>query len=336
MIVTEYERPEELVEYIHVLDEKINYYKDVKLQLSYGVYMVEDKKMELRQMEDRAAMARKAAKKNVLSNILFYKEQFKDNLYNRKFIEENMQSAITERQFQMYLQPKYSIAQNVIIGAEALVRWIHPERGMIFPNQFIPIIEENGFVKNVDYYIWNEASRFIKRCCEKGVRPCPISVNVSRIHLRDNDECIRMLSEMIEENEISKNLLELEITESADDQQISQKALQLKEEGFTLLMDDFGSGYSSLNILLETPFDVIKLDKKFMENMMVSGKGRLILEQVVAMANKLGLGLLAEGVETKEQVELLQSIGCDQVQGYYYAKPMPAEEFFELLKEQES
>lgn len=116
--------------------------------------------------------------------------------------------------------------------------------------------------------------------------------------------------------------------------QVSLKALELKEEGFKLLMDDFGSGYSSLNILLETPFDVIKLDKKFMENMMVSGKGRLILEQVVSMANKLELGLLAEGVETKDQIELLQSIGCDQVQGYYYAKPMPEEEFYALLEKQ--
>lgn len=139
---------------------------------------------------------------------------------------------------------------------------------------------------------------------------------------------------MIDDNHISKELLELEITESADDQQISMKALLLKEAGFTLLMDDFGSGYSSLNILLETPFDVIKLDKKFMENMMVSNKGKLILEQVVLMADKLELGLLAEGVETKEQIDLLENIGCDQVQGYYYAKPMPEEEFFTLLKEQ--
>lgn len=131
-------------------------------------------------------------------------------------------------------------------------------------------------------------------------------------------------------------MLELEITETADNQSISMKSVELKEHGFTLLMDDFGSGYSSLNILLETPFDVIKLDKKFIENMLVSRKGRLILEQVVAMANKLGLGLLAEGVETREQVELLQQIGCDQVQGYYYAKPMPQDEFFSLLVQQQT
>lgn len=333
MVVTEYEKEEELIDFINRLDKKISCFKDVKLHMSYGVYTIEDKNMELRQMEDRAAMARKAAKQNVLTNILFYKEQFKDTLYNRKFIEENMQAAITERQFKMYLQPKYSIAKNEIIGAEALVRWLHPVRGMIYPGEFIPVIEENGFIQKVDYYIWEEACRFIKKCENEGITACPVSVNVSRVHLHD-DECIRVLTDMIKRNNIPKEMLELEITETAQDQQISLKALQLKEEGFILLMDDFGSGYSSLNILLETPFDVIKLDKKFMENMMVSNKGRLILEQVVSMAGKLKLGLLAEGVETKEQVELLRNIGCDQVQGFYYARPMPEEEFFELLKEQ--
>jgi len=333
MVVTEYDNEEELVDFINRLDAKISYFKNVKLQLSYGVYTVEDKSMELRQMEDRAAMARKASKTNILTKILFYKEQFKELLYNRKFIEENMQAAITERQFMMYLQPKYSIIKNKIIGAEALIRWRHPERGMIYPDEFIPIIEENGFVRKADYYIWGEACRFIKRCENAGIKSCPISVNVSRIHLRDN-ECIQVLSDLIESNNIPKSLLELEITETADNKQVSMKALRLKEEGFTLLMDDFGSGYSSLNILLETPFDVIKLDKKFIENMMVSSKGRLILEQIVSMADKLNLGLLAEGVETKEQVELLKNIGCDQVQGYYYAKPMPEDDFFELLKKQ--
>lgn len=330
MVVTEYKNERELQAFIRELDSQTHLFKSVKLQMSFGVYTVEDREMELRQMEDRAAMARKAAKKNILRNILFYREQFKESLYNRKFIEENMQAAISERQFCIYLQPKYSITKNEIIGAEALVRWLHPERGMIFPDQFIPVIEENGFIKRLDYYIWEEACRFIKRCEAAGINNCPVSVNVSRIHLRDN-ECIGILSDMIKDYSIPKKLLELEITETADDQQISMKALQLKEEGFTLLMDDFGSGYSSLNILLETPFDVIKLDRKFMINMMLSGKGRLILEQVITMADKLQLGVLAEGVETKEQVELLQNIGCDQVQGYYYAKPMPEDEFYNLL-----
>ncbi|MCM1186459.1 MAG: EAL domain-containing protein [Lachnoclostridium sp.] len=334
MIVTEYESQEQLEKFVRELDSRIAYYKEVKLHVFYGIYTVEDRGMELRQMQDRASMARKTAKNSALTNIVFYREQFKESLYNRKFIEENVETAIAERQFMMYLQPKYSITRNKIIGAEALVRWKNPERGMIYPDQFIPIIEENGYIRKVDYYIWEEACRFIKKCLEADLKPCPISVNVSRVHLRD-DECIEILSDMIKRNGTPKHLLELEITESADDQQISRKALQLKEEGFVLLMDDFGSGYSSLNILLETPFDVIKLDKKFMENMMISGKGRLILEQVVTMVKKLDIGLLAEGVETKEQIEMLRNIGCDQVQGYYYAKPMPAEEFFVLFREQQ-
>ena len=317
MVVTEYENDGELLEFIRQIDQNINCFKDVKLHITFGVYSVEEGATEMRQMEDRAAMARRAAKNNILTNILFYKEQFKETLYNRKFIEENMETAIAENQFQMYLQPKYSISQNKIIGAEALVRWYHPRRGMIYPDQFIPVIEENGF---------------IKKCQDAGINACPVSVNVSRVHLRDN-ECIHVLSGLIAQSGIARNLLELEITETADSQQVSKKAFQLKEEGFTLLMDDFGSGYSSLNILLETPFDVIKLDRKFMENMMVSDKGKLILEQVVSMSDKLELGLLAEGVESKAQIDLLQSIGCDQVQGYYYAQPMPEDEFFALLKE---
>lgn len=331
MIVSEHISEKALADFIERLEGELGEWRQVSLQYTFGIYTVEDKAMELRQMEDRAAMARKAAKGNVTTNIVFYQEQFKELLYARRFIEANMQTAITQRQFQMYLQPKYSIKNNSVVGAEALVRWKHPKRGMIYPNEFIPVIEENGFIKNVDYYIWGEACRFVKRCFEEGVKVCPISVNVSRHHLQGED-FIAMLEKLIDESGIEKKYLELEITETVNDQQISEMSNRLKEEGFTLLMDDFGSGYSSLSILLETPFDVIKIDKKFMDHMMVSEKGKLILAQVVSMADKLGLGLLAEGVETKEQVEVLQSIGCDTVQGYYYAKPMPAEEFYELLK----
>ncbi len=331
MVVTEYDQEEELTSLIDLMDQRLSNFKTIKLQLCYGVYTVEDRQMELRQMQDRASMARKAAKENLLTNRLFYKEQFKESLYNRKFIEENMQTAIAQRQFIMYLQPKYSISRNEIIGAEALVRWRNPERGMIYPDQFIPVIEENGFIQKVDYYIWEEVCRFIQKCIHAGISICPISVNVSRVHLR-NSECMQVLADLIQKYEIPKNLLELEITETADSQQVSIRALQLKNAGYTLLMDDFGSGYSSLNILLETPFDVIKLDKKFVKNMMLSGKGRIILEQVVLMADQLKLGVLAEGVETIEQVEELRRMGCDQVQGYYYARPMPAEDFFALLQ----
>ncbi len=334
MIVTEYEKEEELIALIHELMGRISHYKDVKLQVSYGIYTVEDRGMELRQMQDRASMARCAAKDNMLTDIVFYEEELKEALYNLNFIEEHVETAIAERQFILYLQPKFSITRNRIIGAEALVRWQSPEKGMLYPDQFIPVIEENGFIKKLDYYVWEESCSFLRKCMDAGVEPCPVSVNMSRIHLKD-DECMRVLSEMVERHAVPRHFLELEITESSGSQQVSGTAQELKEEGFTLLMDDFGSGYSSLNILMDTPFDVIKLDKKFM-GMMMSGKGRLILEQMVAMAKKLDIGLLAEGVETQEQIEMLRNIGCDQVQGYYYAKPMPADEFLLLLKEQQA
>lgn len=331
MVVTEVPDADYPRRFINGLDELLSVYKNVTVRFSYGVYITEDKTMELRRMEDRAAIARRTAKAGAFSNIVFYKEQFKDSLYNIKFIEENLRKAIDEHQLSMYLQPKYSISHNKIIGAEALVRWINPERGIIYPDQFIPIIEENGSIIQVDHYIWNRACMFIRKCIDAGIDRCPISVNVSRVHLR-GDECPWILSDMVRSSGIPGKLLELEITETADDLLISRKTALLKESGFTLLMDDFGSGYSSLNVLLESPFDVIKLDKRFIENMMTSDKGRSILEHVLQMASDLDITVLAEGVETKEQVELLRSIGCDQVQGYYYAKPMPEDEFFELLK----
>ena len=172
---------------------------------------------------------------------------------------------------------------------------------------------------------------FIRKCIDAGIKPCPISVNVSRVHLR-GDECSQILSDMVHSSGIPGKLLELEITETADDLQISRQTALLKDSGFTLLMDDFGSGYSSLNVLLESPFDVIKLDKRFVESMMTSDKGQNILEHVLQMASNLDITVLAEGVETKAQVDLLRSIGCDQVQGYYYAKPMTEDKFFESLK----
>jgi len=333
-VVTEYDDISELYRMIGVVERELEIYKAVKLQYSIGVYLVEDVGMELRQMEDRAAMARKAAKNSLLSEVVFYQEQFKTSLYNRKFVEDNIDIAIKEGQLRMYLQPKYSISQNRIIGAEALVRWHHPKRGMIYPMDFLPVVEADGFIIKVDYYMWKKAGEFLWRCREAGIQDCPISVNLSRRHLQDR-EFMRVLDRIVEECGIRKQLLELEITETMEEH-VSQAAREMKEQGFKLLMDDFGSGYSSLNILLETPFDVLKLDRKFMENMMVSDKGRLILEHVITMAEQLKLGLIAEGVETRDQVEMLKQMGCDQVQGYYYAEPMPEEDFYRLLLENRS
>ncbi|MDE5951471.1 MAG: EAL domain-containing protein, partial [Acetatifactor sp.] len=244
-IVTEYNEESELYDLIGRLEQELGIYKAVKLQYSSGVYLVEDVDMELRQMEDRAGMARKAAKNSLLSEVVFYQEQFKASLYNRKFVEDNIDAAIKEGQLQMYLQPKYSISQNRIIGAEALVRWRHPKRGMIFPAEFLPVIEEDGFITKVDYYMWRKAAEFLQKCQKVGIEDCPVSANLSRRHLQDR-EFIRVLERIVEENGIRKQLLELEITETMEEH-VSQAAREIKDQGFKLLMDDFGSGYSSLN-----------------------------------------------------------------------------------------
>ncbi len=208
MVVTQYEEETELTAFVNRIREMLGDFKHIKLQYTFGIYMVDDRQMELRQMEDRAAMARKAAKENIMTDTAFYQEQFKEMLYTRRFIEENMKPAITNRQFQMYLQPKYSIAQHTIVGAEALVRWIHPVKGMIYPNEFIPVLEENGFIRNVDYYIWEEACYFIRQCEQEGIEGCPISVNVSRHHLVE-DEFIDVLDELIGKTAVQKSHLEI-------------------------------------------------------------------------------------------------------------------------------
>jgi len=283
-------------------------------------------------------MARKAAKNNFLNNILFYREQFKESIYSRRFIEENMEDAVAQGQLKMYLQPKYSISRGCIIGAEALVRWEHPVKGMIYPNDFIPVLEENSYIRKMDYYMWDKAAAFVRRCMDNGMKECPVSVNVSRIHLKD-EEFIDYLKIITEKYDIPERFLELEITETVNNQQLGKMAAILKKAGYRLLMDDFGSGYSSMNILLETPFDEIKLDKKFIDNMIHSVKGQIILRHVVSMSGELGVDIIAEGAESKEQIDLLQKIGCDKVQGYYYGRPVPEEEFFERMiinKEKES
>ena len=310
--------------------------------MSFGVYVTceedRDAQTSVSTLMDRAASAQRTVKNSYMNHIAYYDSVIRKKEIAEQIIISEMKKALETNQFQVYLQPKCEMDTGKIIGSEALVRWIHPSQGIISPGEFIPVFEKNGFISELDYFVLRTTCQMIRRWLDEGKKVYPISVNVSRTDLY-NPNLLEQIKECVAEFEVPHELIAFELTESAfvsDNMQLYNLAKLLQENHFNVMMDDFGSGYSSLNILLETPFDVIKLDKKFMENMMVSGKGRLILEQVVSMADKLDLGLLAEGVETKDQIELLQSIGCDQVQGYYYAKPMPEEEFFELLKKQQA
>ena len=266
-----------------------------------------------------------------MENIGFYDSAMKISLKRRKLIEDDMKDALTNGEFKMYLQPKYSISGGDVIGAEALVRWLHPQRGMIAPNDFIPIFEQNGFVVKLDEYIWERACSLVRRQLDEGIEPVPISVNVSRVHLTGED-FIDFAERLIKKYDIPKSLLELEITETIENINANRMVREAKERGFTLLMDDFGSGYSSLNNLKSTPFDVLKIDRSFLSSFMESERGQKIISHTIAMSRDIGLDIIAEGVETKEQAAFLSSCGCDAAQGFYYSRPMPEEMFMELME----
>ncbi|MBR1624064.1 MAG: EAL domain-containing response regulator, partial [Pseudobutyrivibrio sp.] len=262
-------------------------------------------------------------------------EANKDNAGNS--LLSDMGEAINEGQFVVYYQPKYAIQgeEPVLSSAEALVRWNHPELGMINPEYFIGVFENNGMIHELDHFVWRQAAKQIKDWKAELGSSVPISVNVSRIDLLDtafvNDIC-----KIVEEEEIETNELMLEITESAyteDSESIISTVQHLRELGFHIEMDDFGTGYSSLNMISSLPIDILKLDIGFVRHIHENDKDYRMVEIILEMAKLLEVKVVAEGVEEKAQYELLKKAGVDVVQGYYFSKPLPAEEFGQLVKE---
>lgn len=301
--------------------------------LSFGLYRIDDKTLPVSVMCDRANMALWKAKGNFKNPYCEYDEKMRQQVLKEQKIINAMEMAIQNKEFTLYLQPKYDIEQGTIIGAEALVRWISQENGFISPGDFIPVFENNGFVYEVDKFIWEESCRYLRKWLDEGREVHPISVNVSRIDLYD-PKLVKHLVDLREKYQLPSQYLELEITESAyteDPEQIITITRQLREAGFVILMDDFGTGYSSLNMLKDIQIDVLKLDMGFLKSSDYSAKGGNILTAILKMAESLKMQTIAEGVETKEQVEFLKSIGCKYVQGFYYSKPLPVGEFEKLI-----
>ena len=242
-----------------------------------------------------------------------------------------MERALRAREFQVYLQPKYSTKEEVLSGAEALVRWIHPTEGFVPPYRFIPIFENNGFIIQLDDYMLTEVARQQAKWIAEGEKVVPISVNVSRVHFVKED-LAEHICELVDQFKVPHDVIELELTESAffDDKEVLLNTIKkLKEYGFKISMDDFGAGYSSLNSLKELPLDVVKLDAEFFRDKGESGRGKLIVEDTISLAKKLNMRIVAEGIETREQVDFLADLNCDLILGYYFAKPMPISEFEE-------
>ena len=304
-----------------------------------GVYKVPKDADSAVGMHDMAMEAQKHVIGNFDNRICYYEEKMTEEVEKEIDILNESRIALERRQFYLAVQPKCRIATGKIVGAEALVRWKHPERGMIFPGQFIPVLEKNGFISDLDLYVWEEACRYIRRWTDMGIQPVPISINVSRIDMLSMD-VVKELNQLIEKYQIDKKYLKVEITESAyvdNANKILDILRNLEEEGYTLLMDDFGSGYSSLNMLKEAIVDILKIDMKFLDMSEAdTQKGLTILKSIIDMSNEMNLPIIVEGVETKEQAEFLNKMKVRYAQGYLFYRPMHIDDFETLIMDSEN
>ena len=309
--------------------------RNVRLRLRLGVYSDVDKSIEIERRFDRAKLASDTAKGGFAGTVVYYDRKLQESELFEEQLLESFHTAIKEKQFLVYYQPKFDIRgdEPVLCSAEALVRWKHPELGLINPGIFIPLFENNGLIGELDCFVWSEAAAQLHSWKERFGFAVPISVNVSRVDMMDHD-MMDSLQKLISEYGLSFRDLSLEITESAyteDADRIIEEVKQLRDMGFTVEMDDFGSGYSSLNMISRLPIDALKLDMQFIRNAFSERRDTSMLEIVFEIAEMLGVPTIAEGVETEEQMLTLKVMGCDIVQGYYFSRPLPADEFEPFL-----
>ncbi len=299
-----------------------------------GVYRTnQDENISLSSMYDRASIAIGRIKNNYINKISFFTPDMLEFIDDEYRIVHEVIKGIDNKEFTFYLQPKYNMVNNKVFGAEALVRW--PKNGVIIPpNKYIPILEKTGSITILDKYVWECVAKWQRSIIDRGLKPIPVSVNVSRLDLY-NMNVAEFFLDLIKKYEIPASLIEIEITESAYVDRfdtITKMVSDLRMEGFKILIDDFGTGYSSLNILKNLHFDVLKLDIKFLD--ITEGKndkGINILESVVNMVKSINLPIIAEGVETDRQMETLKDMGCRYAQGYLFYKPMPIADFEKLI-----
>lgn len=296
-----------------------------------GVYRIEDPASPVSIMCDRAVIALRTVKGSYFDRVALYDPGMREALVLEREVVAGIESALREDRIELFLQPKCNIRTGKIVGAEALACWRHPERGIVAPGEFIPLIERNGLVRSLDLRVWEKTAAWIRGLIDEGVQPVPVSVNVSRADIYLVDVAAE-LHALVERYGIEPSLIEVEITESAYSERPDRIVAafdELAERGFTVLMDDFGSGYSSLNMLKDINVDVLKIDMRFLDR--DDRRSKDIMESVIRMARWLDLPVIAEGVETREQVNFLLDVGCSYAQGYYYARPMEAAAFEALL-----
>ena len=302
-----------------------------RIRVRMGVYAGVDKTLDMERRFDHAKMAADSIRTSFTNTIALYDDALHEQEIFSERLLDDFQEALDRKQFIVYYQPKFDIRPDtpVLCGAEALVRWRHPELGMVNPGVFIPLFEGNGLIRDLDTYVWREAAARIRDWKDRFGDAVPVSVNVSRVDVLDPD-LIGNLKDLIAEFSLDPADLHLEITESAyteDAGQIIRTVNKLREAGFLIEMDDFGSGYSSLNMISTLPIDALKLDMLFIRTAFGEGGDRRMLKVTVDISDILGVPMIAEGVETEEQMLALKQLGCAVVQGYYFSRPVPPEEF---------
>lgn len=322
-----------LMKYDENAEENIGFFPAI------GVYVIDDKNLSITTIYDRSVLALTTVKGNYIHRIAYYKPALQSRIEEEHKILLDFQQGLEHHEFVLYLQPKCNIITGKIVGSEALVRWQHPKKGLLMPGAFIPLLERKGIIGKLDYYVWESACQHIRKWMDEGVRPLPISVNLSRIDIFTMD-VVKCFKELIQKYQIEQDLIEIEITESAyveEYDKVTAIITELRKAGFHVLMDDFGSGYSSLNMLKDVNVDVLKIDMKFLNiDEKAEGKDISILEAIINMAKLMSLHIIAEGVERAEQVDLLIDTGCMYAQGYLFYKPMDASSFENVIRNQEN
>lgn len=308
--------------------------QDYNLALSFGIYVIKKPFKSLPVMLDYANIAKKTMKGKVGDPIAEYTAEMDKHMELKKKITICMEASLQHGEFITCMQPKYSLVDESLVGAEVLARWKHPEMGMLSPIFFIPLFEQNGFIEKLDMYMFESTCKMIQKWRKGGVTKIPrISVNISRATL-SRINLVDELKKITEKYEVETDWLEIEITEGtfeSNTEKIIEIINKFKLVGFYVSIDDFGSGYSSLNILKDMPADIIKIDKEFLSDTFYSEKGKKIINSVIKMSKELNLETLVEGIETKEQAKVLKNMGCDVAQGYYFSKPIKPEEFENMI-----
>lgn len=329
-VLIEYQEPEEVNTRINDLNNRLHQLKFTKTSKFYfGVYFITERKDSIDRMGDFAGKAKQTIKGSSEELISYFDDNSRIRLLEEEKIEKTMYDALENNEFLVYLQPKYTVAEEEVSGAEALVRWNKSNGNMLSPGFFIPIFEKNGFISELDMYMLRNVCRIQKSWLERGYMPVPISVNISRVHFA-NPHLADIILDTVDEFGIPHELIELELSESAflqNKQMLISTVILLREYGFLVSMDDFGAGYSSLNSLKDLPLDVVKLDGELFRITDEVERGQTVIRNTISMAKDLHMKVVAECIETREQVEFLCTVGCDIIQGYYYAKPMPVEQF---------